>query len=275
MERIAFQGERGAFSEEAARRLFGEAVEVLPRASFEEVFQAVADGTADAAVLPVENSIAGSIHRNYDLLLERDLPIVGEVEVRVSHCLIAHPGVELTAIRRVYSHPQALAQCEAYLRGLGIETVASYDTAGSVKLIRDQQIRDGAAIASARAAEIYGMAVLASEIEDLRENYTRFVAISRQAAPLGPRTKSSIVFSLPNAPGSLFKALSVFALRDIDLLKIESRPLRGRRWHYLFYVDFAGDAADAGPCQRALEHLGEFADFIKVLGTYPRWTQTS
>jgi prephenate dehydratase len=176
-------------------------------------------------------------------------------------------------VRRVYSHPQALAQCERFCRGLGVETIGTYDTAGSVKMIREQQIRDGAAIASSRAATLYGMTILAAEIEDLRENYTRFVAIARDGSPLGAPTKSSIAFSLSNVPGSLFKALSVFALRDIDLLKIESRPLRGKRWQYLFYVDFAGNAADNAACQRALDHLREFADFVKVLGAYPRWRE--
>lgn len=271
MIRVAFQGEHGAFSEEGALRLFGETAEAVPRVSFEEAFAAVADGSVDAAVLPLENSIAGSIHRNYDLLLEREIPIIGEVEVRVSHHLIVCPGVQLTDVKRVYSHPQALAQCERFLRDLGVATIGTYDTAGSVKMIREQEIRDGAAIASARAAALYGMTSLAGEIEDSRENYTRFVAIARNAEPLGAPTKSSIVFSLSNVPGSLFKALSVFALRDVDLLKIESRPFRGKRWNYLFYVDFAGDAADNGACQRALDHLREFADFVKVLGAYPRW----
>jgi prephenate dehydratase len=195
---------------------------------------------------------------------------VGEVNLRIVHCLIAHPGVGLGEIRRVYSHPQALAQCEGYLDRLpGVERVPSYDTAGSVKLILEQGIRDGAAIASGQAARVYHMAVLADGIEDDPENYTRFLVLAREEiAPDGP-AKTSIVYSVSHAPGSLFKSLSVFALRDINLTKIESRPQRGKPWEYIFYLDFEGNRTEER-CKNALNHLREYATFLRILGSYPK-----
>jgi prephenate dehydratase len=268
--RLAYQGEPGAYSE-AAAEIVQPGGATLPCRSFEEVFAAVTGGSASHGVIPIENSIGGSIHRNYDLLLEHELPIVGEVELKVEHALVAATGVPLDAIRRVYSHPQALAQCERFLIGLpNVEVVATYDTAGSAKLIRDGGLRDTAAIASERAAAIFGLAVLKSGIQDYDANITRFLVISRRAVPLGTPDKTSIVLALGNEPGSLFKALSVFALRDIDLTKLESRPIRGRPWEYLFYIDLA-IARDELTCARALVHLGEFARSLRTLGTYPRW----
>src|SRR5262245_14471490 len=214
---IAFQGEPGAYSEAAALRLNPQS-QPVPRATFEEVFEAVEEGKVSHGILPIENSIGGSIHRNYDLLVQHELPIVGEVELKVEHKLLAFPGTRIDEVRRIYSHPQALAQCERFLHGLvGVEIVATYDTAGSAKLIRDGELRDVAAIASARAAEIFGLAVLQSGIQDFDANITRFLVICRTATPLAEPDKTSIVFSLPNQPGALFKALSVFAWRDIDL----------------------------------------------------------
>lgn len=272
--KVAFQGERGAYSEAAAVALYGEDVDLVPRATFEEVFQSVEDGACTLGVVPIENSLAGSIHRNYDLLLQHKLHIVGEVNVRIVHHLIANRGVRLEHVRRIYSHPQALAQCEASLAALaGVEVVPTYDTAGSVKLIKEQNMRDAAAIASKRAAELYDMEILRSHFEDVADNYTRFLALSRQPiVPSGP-SKTSLVFAGKNVPGSLFKMLSVFALRDIDLTKIESRPQRGKPWEYLFYLDFAGSMQEE-QCQRAVEHLGEIATFLRVFGSYPRAAQT-
>jgi prephenate dehydratase len=267
----AFQGERGAYSEAATVTYFGEGVQPLPRASFEAVFDAVSSGDADCGVIPVENSLAGSIHRNYDLLLRYDLTIVGEVQIRIAHHLIALPGVSLADVRRVYSHPQALAQCEQSLDKLlpHVERVPTYDTAGSVNMLREEGIRDGAAIASRRAADFYEMSVLRDDLEDDPENYTRFLVLSQDAVIPDGAAKTSIVFAMDNVPGALFKSLAVFALRDIDLTKIESRPLQGKRWQYFFYIDFAGSVHETH-CRNALNHLQEITSFFRVLGSYPR-----
>lgn len=268
--RIAYQGEPGAYSEAAALR-FSDHADLLPCETFDQVFEAVAAGKATHGIVPVENSIGGSIHRNYDLLLEHDLPIVGEVEMPITHNLMALPGTALEQVTRIYSHPQALAQCERFLRGLpGVKVEATYDTAGSAKLIRDRQLADAAAIASARAAQVFGLQILKAEIQDYSDNFTRFLLVSRQTDSDLQADKTSVVFSLPNEPGSLFRALSVFALRDIDLTKIESRPIRGRPWEYLFYVDLPVARHDLR-CARALVHLAEFARSMRTLGSYPSW----
>jgi prephenate dehydratase len=267
---IAYQGEPGAFSE-AATRLVAPGAELLACRSFEEAFAAVDEGSADYAVLPIENSIGGSIHRNYDLLLSHEIPIVAEVELPVVHQLLALPGVSLASIKRVYSHTQALAQCERFLRTLtGVEIVATYDTAGSAKLVADEKLANAAAIASERAGEVFGLVPLASAIQDYSDNITRFLVIGREPFADHVADKTSIVFSLPNEPGALFKALSAFALRGLDLTKLESRPMRGRPWEYLFYVDVAA-AVDHVSCARALAHLGEFAPTLRTLGSYPSW----
>ncbi len=267
---VAYQGDPGAYSEAAALEHFGAGTVAEPHASFEDVFASIEAGRCDAGIIPIENSLAGSIHRNYDLLIQHSLSIIGEHYLRIHHCLIALPGVALADIRRVISHPQGLAQCDHYLRtlqGVAIEPV--YDTAGAVKMIRDQGERNVAAVASRRAAEVYQMAILEEGIEDNPANFTRFLAIAPQAVAPQQEAKTSIVFSLRNEPGTLFKALSVFALRDIDLTKIESRPLVGKPWEYLFYIDFLGATSEAA-VKRALDHLGEYASTLRVLGSYPR-----
>ena len=270
--RVAYQGEPGAYSEAALLR-FNPAADPLPRETFDEVFRAVQEREATHGVLPIENSIGGTIHRNYDLLLEHELPIVGEVKLSIVHSLLAHQGTTVEGVRRVYSHPQALAQCERFLRTLsGVEIVATYDTAGSAKLIREGKLRDTAAIASERAATVFGLSVLRSGIQDFADNITRFLFISREALPLGPTDKTTIVFTLTNEPGALFKALSVFALRGIDLTKLESRPIPGRPFEYLFYADLAADRQELR-CARALMHLAEFAPLLRTLGSYPRWNE--
>ena len=267
---IAIQGERGAYSEAAALEHFGPNTEILPNETFDNAFAAVQSGRADMGLLPIENSLAGSIHRCYDLLLQHTLSIVGEHHLRVRHCLIGRPGVTVGDIRRVISHPQALAQCDRFLKALpGVTTSVVYDTAGSVKMVKEGGDRTVAGIASRRAAEVYGMEVLAEGIEDDPANFTRFLAIA--LAPIVPTgaAKTSIVFAMRNVPWALFKAMSVFALRDIDLTKIESRPLVGKVWEYLFYVDLVGSTAEPN-VRRALENLGEYTSLLRVLGSYPR-----
>src|SRR3977135_2227298 len=252
--RIAYQPEPGAFSEAAARRISPDAPLVAHR-TFEEVFASVEAGSTEYGVVPIENSIGGSIHRNYDLPVGHHLPIVGEVELPVVHHLLALAGASMERLRRVYSHPQALAQCERFLRTLsGVEIVATYDTAGSAKLVADVPLDDAAAIASARAGEVFGLTPLASAIQDFHDNLTRFLVIGHRPFRDSVPDKTSIVFSLPTEPGALFKALSAFALRGIDLTKLESRPIPGRPWEYLFYAALAA-ARDELTCRRAPSHL--------------------
>jgi prephenate dehydratase len=267
--KVAFQGEPGAYSEQAVFHYFGD-VETQPCESFDVVFDSVVSEVCEFGLIPIENSLAGSIHQNYDLLLHHDLHIVGEYPLRVEHCLIALPGVKKEEIKKAVSHPQALGQCAAYLRRHSIKPEQAYDTAGSVKLLKELGARDTAAIASRRAAEIYGMQILEEGIEDNFENYTRFLAITKTAIQPEGEAKTSIVFTLKNQPGALFKALSVFALRDIDLTKIESRPLQGKPWEYLFYIDFIG-ATREETVRKALDHLSEYALMLRVLGSYPRY----
>ena len=270
--RLAYQGEPGAYSEAAALQYGGAQAETLPCKSFEDVFDAVTQRRATHGVVPLENSIGGTIHRNYDLLLDHDLSINGEVELDVVHCLQALPGTKIGDVKVVYSHPQALAQCERYLKDLGATVEAVYDTAGGAKLVAEQKLAGAAALASRRAADVFGLEVLQEAVQDFEFNITRFAIIG--GAPPADANKTTIVFALPSTPGALFKALSVFALRDIDLTKIESRPLAGKPWEYLFYIDFAGYASDAA-CARALEHLSEYALTLRVLGAYPRGHQTN
>ncbi|MFT3891219.1 MAG: prephenate dehydratase [Anaerolineales bacterium] len=267
--KVAFQGEPGAYSEQAVFNYFGK-VETKPCELFDVVFDSVVSGECEQGLIPIENSLAGSIHQNYDLLLRHDLHIVGEHLLRVQHCLIALPGVKKEEIKKAISHPQALGQCAAYLRNLGIKPETVYDTAGSVKMLKASGERTTAAIASRRAAELYEMEIIEEGIEDNPENYTRFLAISKNAIQPESEAKTSIVFTLKNQPGSLFKAMSVFALRDIDLTKIESRPLQGKPWEYLFYIDLIG-AAQEETVRKALDHLSEYALMVRVLGSYPRY----
>lgn len=235
--KVAFQGELGAYSEEAGYGYF-DAPEMVAQESFDDVFVAVTSGACHSGLIPIENSLAGSIYQNYDLLTRHDLYIVGEYFLPVRHCLIGFPGVELSGIKHVISHPQALGQCAGYLRELGVKTEPVYDTAGSVKILKSSGERTMAAIASKQAAEIYEMKVLQESIEDNPENYTRFLEIKLEPVKPDRKAKTSIVFTLKNQPGALYDALGVFASQDIDLTKIESRPLAGKPWEYLFYMDF-------------------------------------
>ena len=267
--RIAYQGEPGAYSEAAALR-FRPSADLLPCGTFEAVFEAVEQGRATHGILPIENSSHGTIHGNYDLLLKHELPIVGEVKQPIMHNLLVLEGTTREQLRRVFSHPQGLGQCERFLRTLDVELVSTYDTAGSAKLIRDGGLHDTGAIASERAAEVFGLSILMAGVQDFADNTTRFLLVGRDQIPLGPANKTTIVFTVTNDAGALFKALSVFALRDIDLTKLESRPIPERPFEYLFYADLTASRDDL-PCARALMHLAEFAPLLRTLGSYPRW----
>jgi prephenate dehydratase len=277
-ERIAFQGELGAFSQTAVQQLLGPVVEVVPLPRFEEVFRSLKTKKVDGAVIPIENTLAGSVHENYDHLLHYELPIVGETSVRIVHNLIAPPGVPFSQVRRIYSHPVALNQCLRFFEAHPeMERVPFYDTAGSVKMIMEDRPVDAGAIASRVAAENYGARILRRSIEDDRQNFTRFFLLRTsdylKRHPLSKDTrkpwKTSLVFTTRNIPGALFRSLSAFALRDLNLLKIESRPLRGKPWEYLFYLDFVGRVDDPNS-RNALNHLRELADLLQILGCYPK-----
>lgn len=276
--KIAFQGESGAFSEIASLALFP-SDDPVPHVSFESVFESIHTGSVDRGVVPIENSLFGSVHQNYDLLEEYDVRIVSEIQLRIRHHLLGLPGTRLEDVRRVCSHPQALGQCRTYLKRVlpHAEIVSVYDTAGAAKLVATDAEPSQVAIASARAGSEYGLAALAENIENDRQNFTRFLALARPSdalmaekaeAAMGPMKTSVVYAQRKNLPGSLFKSLAVFALRDIDLFKIESRPLVGSPGKYLFYLDLAG-AESEELVQNALRNLNEVAATVKVLGTYP------
>jgi prephenate dehydratase len=282
--RVAFQGERGAFSEEAGRRILGEAIEPCPRREFDQMFESVIRDEADCAVVPIENTLAGSVIKNYDLLVDNDLEIMGEVVLRVAHNLIAPKGTKLASLRRIYSHPVALAQCEDYLRKLraenpALEVLPAYDTAGAVKMVVENHRRDEAAIASRIAAATYRAQILAAGIESNPQNFTRFFVMARpdrrkliQLKRRSKMLKTSIVFRTTNKPGALFHALEAFAKSKIDLTKIESRPIVGRPWEYSFYLDFLGDR-NTPAARRALASLTHVAESLRIFGSYPRGEQ--
>jgi len=265
--KVAIQGELGSFSHEAAGKMLPRG-SVVPCARSAEVFDRVESGAVQAAVIPIENSLAGSVAEHFDLLLARNVFIHGEMHLRIRHNLIAPAGVKLGEIKRVFSHPVALDQCRNFFsENPGIQAVPFYDTAGSVRHVIAEELRDAAGIAAKRAAAEYGGRILLSDIEDDQQNYTRFLLISKSKKVARSSNKSSLAFALKNVPGVLFKALSVFALRDISLSKIESRPMRGRPWEYVFFADILRGNDEAA--RNALRHLGEIAEFVKVLGVYP------
>lgn len=275
---VAFQGERGAFGDEAARTFFGQSgtqksarqVNPVPCRSFGDVFRAVAGGEVDYGLVPVENSQAGSINDTYDLLRQHDLFVVGEISHLVNQCLLCLKGQKLADIKRVISHPQALAQSDVFLRELGVEIVATYDTAGSAKMVRDEQMTGVAAIAPAGAAEIYDLEILERDIQTIKGNYTRFIALSRKPAPrVEGAAKTMLVMATAHQPGSLYKCLGFLAANNINVLKLESRPSRQRVWEYVFYLDFEGHRDDA-PVRKALAELAEHTAFCKVLGSFAR-----
>ncbi len=272
---VAFQGEIGAFSEEAAGRLYP-GCRVVPVPEMEDVFKAVDTRTVERGIIPIENSLFGSVHINYDLLRSYHVKITGEVNLRIHHYLIAQPGTRLQDIQRVLSHPQALGQCQTFLKKnlSWSEVIPTYDTAGAAKQVATEFDLSSAAIGSARAAQEYGLEILASDVQSHALNFTRFLALAQEHAPrLSSAThslKTSIVFApKQNIPGALFKSLAVFFLRDLDLYKVESRPLIGRPGKYIFYLDVEGDS-ESPLLQRALEHLSEISTELRVLGSYPQ-----
>ena len=263
---VAYQGEAGAYSEEGALGLFPEA-ELEPRTTIRKVFEAVEVGRVDYGLVPMDNSQAGSINETYDLFLKHGLHLVGETVVRVNHCLLALPGTPIDELTEVISHPQAIAQSEEFLSALDLKIRAEYDTAGAAKRIVDDKLATTAAIASKRAAEIYGLEVLAEKIQTYPDNYTRFGALSRNPAPLQDPNKSSLVFGVGHVAGSLFRCLGAFAERHLSLSKLESRPRAGRPWEYVFYVDVEAPA-DAPQMIEALGEVSSHATFTRLLGTY-------
>jgi len=264
---VAIQGEAGSFSHAAALETHGDVIRLMPCVTFVELFRAVECGAATRGVVPIENTLAGSVHENYDLLSAHALHVVAETELRIRHCLIAAPRTRLPDVRRVASHPVALAQCRRFFTTHpDLVAVPAYDTAGSVRDLMAGTVDAEAAIASKLAAELYGAAVLAEDLEDHAENYTRFLVVARDPASREAANKTSLMVSLGNTPGTLYRALGVFAARGLNLTKIESRPLPGRPWEYLFYLD----VVDTGQgIAAALEELRAFTSDIRVLGTYP------
>jgi prephenate dehydratase len=265
--RVAYPGVPGAYSEAALTRRFGDAAEPVPEPWFDDIFDAVESGRADLGFVPVENTIEGSITRTYDLLNTRGLTVKGETVYRVVHCLLANPGVGPRDIRRVYSHPQALGQTRAYLSAHGYEAVNFFDTAGAAKVLRDEGLRDAGAVASRRAAELYGLTVLAEGIETDAANYTRFLHVGHGNEPRTGRDKTSIAFTVANQRGALTSALN--ALSSVRITKLETRPLVGKPFEYTYFADFEGHRDDPD-ASRALAEMGRLCATLRVLGSYPR-----
>ena len=268
--RIAFQGERGAFSEEAAVKLLGEEIQLVPRATFEALYSSIQDGLADYILAPIENSLAGSVHRSYDLLVSSGLHIQAEVVIPIVHNLIGVPGATLEGIAQISSHPVALAQCERFFASHpNIKRVATDDTAGSVREVMSAGDQSKAGIASRRASNVYGGEILREHLEDHPENYTRFLLLAATPEVSEDADKLSLVLSLAHKPGSLCSALDAFAKRNLNLLKIESRPIPGTPWSYCFYLDLQASLNDP-ETRAALSELAQFTDSVKVLGCYPQ-----
>ncbi len=271
---VAFQGERGAFGDEAARLYFEREGQLKPEPTpyrtFSDVFRAVASAEVNYGLAPVENSQAGSINDVYDLLRQHDLFVIGEISHRVNQCLLCLPGQQLSDIKRVISHPQALAQSEEFLRDMGVETVATYDTAGSAKMVRDEHMQGVAAIASAAAAPLYELDILAHDIQTIKDNYTRFIALGREPAVRREgQAKTMLVMATSHQPGSLYRCLGILAAKQINLIKLESRPSRQRAWEYVFYLDLEGHREDSA-VRSALADLATHTTFCKVLGSFTR-----
>lgn len=271
MTRVAFQGTAGAYSEQAVLQYFGSDAEAVACETLEDVFQTVEAATTDYGMLPVENSIAGSVNRSYELLMEHDLRIFAESILRVRHMLLAQPGTSLASISVVRSHPQALTQCQRYLTRHGLKSQATADTAGAASELASNPEAGVAVIAGATAAELAGLEVIDRHIEDSPTNYTRFFVLSREDAPRAQRNKTSLVFTTPHRPGALHECLGEFATRRVSLSKIESRPRADRPWQYIFYLDFEGHCRDP-ECEAAMMGLLRRSSFVKMLGSYPAAT---
>jgi len=267
MVRVSFQGEPGAYSEEAAINFFGSNVNLIPLPYLSDVFKSVEKGEVEFAVVPIENTLEGSVSETYDLLIRTNVKIVGEEILRIKHCFMAYQGVKIEDIREVWSHPQALSQCRNFIEKMRLKPVPYYDTAGSAKSIAEGKITYAGAIASCRAAQHYGLNVLAEGVEDSPNNFTRFIVIGREPTKEGQRGKTSIIFSVNHVPGALYRALRSFAENNINMTKIESRPTKEKPWEYYFFVDFIGSEEDSN-VKKALEQLKKEAAFIKVLGSY-------
>ncbi|MHA2116026.1 MAG: prephenate dehydratase [Candidatus Thorarchaeota archaeon] len=266
---VAYQGEPGAYSESAVFRIFGPTAKPKPCKNFSDVFRNVLTDATKYGVVPIENSIEGSVSQVYDLFLRYDLKVSAELALPIAHCLIANEESDLESIKVVYSHPQALGQCREYLENLAVDLVSTYDTAGSVKMIKEQKLTNAGAIAAERAAEIYKMKILAKDIADNRNNHTRFFVLTKNDVPPTGQDKTSIIFSTKHVPGALYEALGELATRGINMTKIESRPTRQNLWEYNFYLDFDGHM-DEKNCADALAGLKARSVFVKVLGSYPR-----
>lgn len=267
--KVAFQGERGAYSEAAVYAFFGAFAAVKPCRDFKDVFDNVEEQETEFGVVPVENSIEGTVNQTYDLFLKYNLKVSGEVIVKIAHCLITNPGTKMEEITAVYSHPQALAQCRNFLEKSAWELIPTYDTAGSVKMLKEKAMKNAAAVASERAATLYGMTILSKDIADNPENFTRFFVLSKQDSPVTGKDKTSIIFAAAHKPGSLYNVLGEFARRDINLTRIESRPTKQTPWEYNFYLDFEGHRTEKG-CVEVLQALGQHTAFVKILGSYPK-----
>jgi prephenate dehydratase len=269
VKRVYYQGEKGSFSERAARQYFGPDVPASGRFKFEDVFQAVSRTAGAYGVIPIENTLAGSIHQNYDLLLKHDLWITGEIKLRISFDFLARPGGRRRDLKEIWSHPVALEQCRRFLSlRPEVRVKPVYDTAGAARLLIRERRKDVGIIAGSQVARLYGLRTVEKKIEDDPRNYTRFLILGREKTnPAGSDAKTSLVFGVKNSPGILFRCLSVFALRNIDLVKLESRPIKGKPWEYLFYIDFRGDLQDE-KYRKAVESLNEVAAYSKILGCY-------
>jgi prephenate dehydratase len=265
---VAYQGEPGAFSEQAARKFFGVKAILKPLPAFSDVFADVERHPAGFGIVPIENSLFGSIHQVYDLLLKHKLFIIGEMKLRIELHLMALPKTRQNSIRTIYSQLQAIGQCENFLSTLkNVKVEAVHDTAAAARFIQERKRNDTAAIASEQAAHVHGLHILKRNVESSHHNFTRFIALSRKPARPSGKVKTSLVFAVKDIPGALFKTLAVFALRDINLLKVESRPIIGKPWEYLFYVDVEG-TPHRDPLLQALHHLEEVCTFVRVLGSY-------